>query len=116
LRFSISENLAGNGLSQYSGHDAPFQIDANFGFVAAVAAILIRDLPQYHDDDSIHEVLLGPAIPPSWRGGSVRGLRLRGGGSVAFSWDEEGIVKEATVNGRTKPLRMFNVKGQEINT
>jgi alpha-L-fucosidase 2 len=116
LRFSISENMAGNGLSQYSGHNAPFQIDANFGFVAAVTAILIRDLPQYHDDDSVHEVLLGPAIPSSWSGGSVRGLKLRGGGSVAFSWDNEGVVEEATVSGRMKPLRMVNVKGIKIDT
>jgi alpha-L-fucosidase 2 len=108
--------MAGNGLSQYSGHNAPFQIDANFGFVAAVTAILIRDLPQFHDDDSVHEVLLGPAIPSSWSGGSVRGLKLRGGGSVAFSWDNEGVVEEATVSGRMKPLRMVNVKGIKIDT
>lgn len=114
LRFSISENLADNGLSQYSGHEAPFQIDANFGFVAAVTAILIRDLPQLQGDKGIHEVLLGPAIPSSWSGGSVRGLRLRGGGSVDFSWDKEGVVTAATVSGRTKSLRLFNVKGAEI--
>lgn len=115
LRFSISENIADNGLSQYSGQDAPFQIDANFGFVAAVTAILIRDLPQIHGDDSIHRVLLGPAIPSSWKGGSVNGLKLRGGGSVDFSWDEAGVVQEATVNGRTKPLKIINVKGLEIS-
>lgn len=116
LRFSISENLAGNGLSQYSGKDAPFQIDANFGFVAAVTAILIRDLPQFHGDDAIHTVLLGPAIPPTWDSGSVRGLRLRGGGSVDFSWDERGVVQEAVVNERMEPLRIFNMEGREIQT
>ncbi|KAJ5131973.1 Six-hairpin glycosidase-like protein [Penicillium atrosanguineum] len=79
LRFSISENIAANGFSQYSGHDGPFQIDANFGMVAAVTAILIRDLPQVHGDLSVHTILLGPAIPSSWGGGSVRGVRLRGG-------------------------------------
>lgn len=84
LRFSISENIAANGFSQYSGHDGPFQIDANFGLVAAVTAILIRDLPQVHGDESMHTVLLGPAIPSSWGGGSVYGVQLRGGGSVDF--------------------------------
>ncbi|KAJ5098897.1 glycoside hydrolase family 95 protein-like protein [Penicillium argentinense] len=114
LRYSISENMAENGLSQYSGHNAPFQIDANFGFVAAFTAILIRDLPQFHDDDSIHTVLLGPAIPSSWSGGSVRGLQLRGGGSIDFSWDDSGVVHKATVNKRSKPLRLVNVEGSDV--
>lgn len=114
LRFSISENIAGNGFSQYSGHNPPFQIDANFGLVAAVTAILVRDLPQVSGDHSVQTVLLGPAIPLSWGGGSVRGLRLRGGGSVDFSWDEGGMVRNATVHGRKKPLRMVNMQGNEL--
>lgn len=114
LRFSIGENIAGNGFSQYSGHNGPFQIDANFGLVAAVAAILVRDLPQASGDESVHTVLLGPAIPLSWGGGSVRGLRLRGGGSVDFSWDESGMVQHAVVHGRNRPLRMVNMRGEEV--
>ncbi|KAJ5566732.1 glycoside hydrolase family 95 protein-like protein [Penicillium hispanicum] len=114
LRFSISENIAANGFSQYSGHNGPFQIDANFGLVAAVTAILVRDLPQANGDDSVHTVLLGPAIPASWVGGSVRGLRLRGGGSVEFSWDEHGMVRNATVRGRGRQLRMVNMQGTEM--
>lgn len=114
LRFSISENIAANGFSQYSGHDGPFQIDANFGLVAAVATILIRDLPQVHGDQSVHTVLLGPAIPSSWGGGSVRGVQLRGGGSVDFSWDADGVVQDATVHGRSKPIRLINMEGRVI--
>lgn len=116
LRFSISENFAANGFSQYSGHDGPFQIDANFGLVAAVASILIRDLPQIHDDQGMHIVLLGPAIPSTWGRGSVQGLQLRGGGSVDFSWDADGVVQDATVHGRTKPLRMINMKGRTVGS
>lgn len=114
LRFSISENIAANGFSQYSGHNGPFQIDANFGLVAAVTAILVRDLPQVNGDHSVHTVLLGPAIPASWGGGSVRGLKLRGGGSVDFSWDGNGMVRSATVHGRDRPLRMVNMQGTEL--
>jgi alpha-L-fucosidase 2 len=114
LRFSISENIAANGFSQYSGHDGPFQIDANFGLVAAVTAILIRDLPQVHGDESMHTVILGPAIPSSWGGGSVHGVQLRGGGSVDFSWDADGVVQDATVHERSRPLRLINMEGRTV--
>ncbi|KAJ5279841.1 alpha-fucosidase [Penicillium angulare] len=114
LRFAIQQNMAGNGLSQYSGKSPPFQIDANFGFVAAVTEILIQDLPQSHQDNGIQTIVLGPAISSSWVGGSVSGLQLRGGGQVDFSWDSEGVVQSATVYGRRKKLRVLNAKGSEI--
>ncbi|KAJ5659962.1 Alpha-L-fucosidase [Penicillium longicatenatum] len=114
LRFAIEQNIAENGLSMYSGHYTPFQIDANFGLVAAVAEILIQDLPQAHGDQGIHTVILGPAISSSWKGGSVSGLQLRGGGQVSFTWDSDGIVQKATVHGRKKALKMMNARGKEI--
>ncbi|KAJ5939628.1 glycoside hydrolase family 95 protein-like protein [Penicillium verhagenii] len=116
LRFAIEQNIAANGLSMYSGHDTPFQIDANFGLVAAVVEILIQDLPQAHGDQSIHTVVLGPAIPSSWGGGSVSGLQLRGGGRVDFSWDADGIVQKAIAIGREKALKLVNVRGAEIGS
>ena len=96
----------------YSGHYTPFQIDANFGLVAAVTEMLIHDLPQAHGEQSVHTVLLGPTIPSSWGGGSVSGLQLRGGGYVNFSWDSDGVVQEASVHGRIKALKMMNAKGK----
>jgi len=89
----------------YSGKSTPFQIDANFGLVGAVTSFFIVDLP------GMESVVLGPAIPPSWGGGSVKGLRLRGGGSVDFSWDGEGVVGEATVKGRREGVRIVNKEG-----
>ncbi|KAJ6102963.1 Alpha-L-fucosidase [Penicillium sp. IBT 16267x] len=114
LRFAIEQNIADNGLSMYSGHYTPFQIDANFGLVAAVNEILIQDLPQAHGDQGVHTVLLSLAIPSSGGGGSVSGLQLRGGGHVNFSWDSDGVVQDATVHGRNKALKMMNAKGKEI--
>lgn len=98
LRLALRENMAGNLLSMYSGHDEPFQIDANFGYVGAVLAMLVVDLPlsvEMTAENSTRTVVLGPAIPSAWAGGNVRGLRLRGGGIVDFEWDDEGIVRSA---------------------
>ena len=111
LRLAIYENWAPNGLSMYSGKELPFQIDANFGFGGAVLSMLIVDLPLLHNDDSVRTVILGPAIPVAWGGGSVTGLRLRGGGSVDFSWDMEGVVTEARVSVRSDPINLVNKDG-----
>ncbi|KAL4881732.1 alpha-fucosidase A [Aspergillus karnatakaensis] len=116
LRYAISENFVGNGLSMYSGTWPPFQIDANFGFAGAVLAMLVVDLPVAvgGGDEGTRTVVLGPAIPRQWGGGRVRGLRLRGGAVVEFGWDSRGVVDKVRVvsagkNGRR--VRLVNVEG-----
>ena len=56
----------------------PFQIDGNFGAIAAVCEMLVRD-------DRCGVVLL-PACPKEWKDGEIRGYRLRGGKLLDFSW------------------------------
>lgn len=114
VKLAIQNNFAGNGLDLYNG-GVPFQIDANFGLPAAMLAMLIRDLDRASDDMRPQAVLLGPAIPASWGGGSVSGMRLRGGGTVDFTWDSTGTVTSCRVDktgrGRNAPALTFFVKG-----
>lgn len=115
LRLTLRENIAGNLLSMYSGHNEPFQIDANFGYVGAVLAMFVVDLPQAIGTCGPSTVVLGPAIPRAWAGGSVKGLRLRGGGIVDFEWDGEGIVTKANWVQRGKgSLRVTNKKNEVL--
>ena len=116
LRLTIYENWAPNALSMYSGKNQPFQIDANFGFPGAVLSMLVIDLPQLSDDKNVRTVVLGPAIPAAWGGGSVKGLRLRGGGSVDFGWDMDGLVTKATLSGRETALKVVNKNGKVLKT
>ncbi|KAJ0884205.1 putative alpha-L-fucosidase [Helianthus annuus] len=59
----------------------PFQIDANFGFSAAVAEMLIQS--------SVTDIYLIPALPrDKWRNGSVEGLKARGNVTVSISWSD----------------------------
>jgi alpha-L-fucosidase 2 len=44
----------------------------------------------------------------------VQGLRLRGGGSVDFSWNGEGVVRNAHVVGRSQSVRIVNVLGEVV--
>jgi alpha-L-fucosidase 2 len=113
LKYAIDQNFAGNGLSMYSGQKEPFQIDANFGLVGAVLSFLVVDQPLESGAEG-RVVVLGPAIPTSWSPGEVKGLRLRGGGSVDFQWDATGSVTGAHTTGRTKSIKILNKAGKVL--
>ncbi|CAN9114399.1 unnamed protein product [Alternaria alternata] len=112
LRYAIEQNFAGNGFSMYSGIETPFQIDANFGFGGAVLSMLVTDMPTAAGGEEDRKtVVLGPAIPKSWSGGNVKGLRLRGGGIVDFGWDVSGVVKDVKTYGKLEGLTLVNKEG-----
>lgn len=58
----------------------PFQIDANLGGPAAIAEMLVQSTPD--------EITLLPALPKQWPSGSLKGIRVRGGGKVNIAWHE----------------------------
>lgn len=66
----------------------PFQIDGNFGYVSAVAEMLV----QSHTG----EIKILPALPKDWKNGKVAGIRVRGGKRVSFAW-KDGVLDETSV-------------------
>ena len=84
----LAQNTMDNMFSKIDAKGELFQIDANFGFTAGLAEMLI----QSHDG----ELHLLPALPDEWKEGSFRGLKARGGFVVDVSW-KDGELKEAAI-------------------
>lgn len=77
----------------------PFQIDANLGLTAAVCEMLAFSKP------GLLRVL--PALPSSWRQGSVRGLGLCAGHVLDVSWDQDALSIAVTLHAaRADCLRL----------
>lgn len=79
----------------FSSHP-PFQIDGNYGFVAALLEMLVRSRRG--------TVRLLPALPAGWPDGEVRGVRARGGLQVDLSWR----------SGRLHTARLHKVAGTAV--
>jgi alpha-L-fucosidase 2 len=100
----------------------PFQIDGNFGFTSGVAEMLLQS-----DDGAIFVL---PALPDSWKKGSITGLRARGGFEIGkMEWKNGRIstlVLKSSLGGNCRirsywPLRaegstkLVEAKGENRN-
>ncbi|MFF5289590.1 glycosyl hydrolase family 95 catalytic domain-containing protein [Paractinoplanes globisporus] len=69
-----------------------YSFDGNSGGTGAIAEMLLQS-----DGE---EIELLPALPSTWRDGSVRGLRARGGFTVDLTW-RDGELRQARIHSST---------------
>src|SRR5574344_395721 len=68
----------------------PFQIDGNFGALAAIT----RMIAQSEVVDDAIEIELLPALPKEWQSGSLKGVSLKGNIQMDIEW-KDGLIKGA---------------------
>ena len=90
---SLAENYLKRAPANNLHNSGSNQSDASFGFTAAVAEALLQS--------HAGEISLLPALPPSWKDGSIRGLRARGDYEVNMQWK----------NGKLTRAEISNVRG-----
>jgi hypothetical protein len=61
----------------------PFQLDANFGFTAGVAEMLLHS--------HAGEIHLLPGLPAVWQNGHIHGLKARGNLTIDIVWENHAL-------------------------
>lgn len=80
----------------------PFQIDGNFGSIAAMVEMLVQS--------NSDRIVLLPALPKAWKNGKITGVCVRGNACMDIAW-ENGILKEARICSGCDIVRKFLYNG-----
>ena len=99
----IAQLLKTGVLKNMMGNHPPFQIDANFGFTAGVAEMLLQS------HDGVIRIL--PALPKAWHEGAFTGLCARGGFTVGAEWKNDRL-KQATIQSERGGLCRLKYDGK----
>ena len=87
---AISKMIGRSSARNFFNGRRVFQIDGNLGAAAGIAECLMQSHLALH---------LLPALPPSWKDGSAKGLRARGSIGVDLAW-KAGKLTEAIITPR----------------
>lgn len=84
----------------------PFQIDGNFGATAAIAEMIVQS--------SLDRVVLLPALPKAWKKGSLKGIKIKGNGTIDIEW-KNGKLLECAITFANDIATTIKYKDKEVN-
>lgn len=96
-------NGGGTYLNYFCAHP-PFQIDGNFGIMAAIGEMLMQSNYGFID--------ILPALPESWESGEVKGMRAKGGYKVSFDFSR-GKVTRLEIDHESEKECLVMVNGEK---
>ncbi len=76
----------------------PFQIDGNLGGPAAITEMLVQSTSD--------EIIALPALPSRWPSGSLKGVRVRGGGKADIEWKAGRLTELRLQSDQAKKYRI----------
>ncbi len=82
----------------------PFQIDGNFGSIAAMVEMLVQS--------NADRIVLLPALPKAWKNGKITGVRVRGNARMDIVW-RNGALETARICSGCDGMRKFVYKDKK---
>ncbi len=85
----------------------PFQIDGNFGAIAAIAEMLVQS--------SEERTILLPALPDCFSAGNVKGIRIIGNAVISLSWKNHRLNRcTVTAYDQLRTILVYREKHIEL--
>lgn len=104
---AITKLLTHSTLPNLLDNHPPFQIDGNFGALAAITRMIVQS--EFINDDEVAVKLL-PALPSQkeWQFGKIRGILIKGGYSLDFDWEngKPKNIKLSPINENAKKIKV----------
>ena len=103
--FTAHNDWRNMGIGLYMA-SAPFQIDANMGFTAAINEMLIFSRGEL--------IKILPALPDAWQSGQITGLAAHGKITVDIFWNPDTISVKLKTEKEAKIRLIFSAKFTEL--
>ena len=99
LAYHCDETLLEPQMPDIDNNFYPFQMDGNEGHSAGIALMLVDDHVEVSDDGAMETIIyVAPAIPERLTDGFVRGMKLKGGFELSYSWNQGQVVEGTVIN------------------